>query len=314
MIWNSRRVGQLGSAALFAILIAACQPGPGGSPTAPGSAACASFNTDADDTALGAQFSRDGFEFKSLDPSFTPQINAVSGVTGLAFGDLGLEVRLPAPASTVTLDAGAWAEPVDVAAFDGGGSLVDQLTIPNQNALSRFQLTGSGMTTLTLKEGQNEGLLVRICTGSPGTLLTPSPSPGTTGSAACAAFDTDLDDTPMSPPFTRGGFEFNSLDPSFPPRINEMAPGITGLVFGDLGLEVRLLGPASTVTLDAGAWAEPVNVAALDGAGVVVDQLTIPNQNALAQFRLTGSAIATVTFKEGANEGLLVRICIEAGD
>ncbi len=298
--------------ALLAMTLGACQPRPTGSPPPP--AVCASFAGDVDDTPMGAQSTRDGFEFRSLDPAFPPVINQMApGVVGLAFGDGGLEIKLPATASSVTLDAGAWAGPVAVEALDAAGAVVDSATIPNQNALSQFQLTGSDIAVVTLKEGGNEGLLVRICTGSPGPLPTSSQTasaPPTDPPAGCVSFGADVDDTDLGVQFMRNGFEFRSLDPSRS-LLTNLTDGLVGLVTPDGGLEVTLPAESSAVRLDAGAWAEAVSVEARDALGTVVDSLTIPHENTVRSFRAAGPGITTLTLTEGQNEGLLVGICAE---
>jgi hypothetical protein len=113
---------------------------------------------------MGTSFVRDGYEFASIDTSFLPVINDFgSGTIGLQFGGGGLAVALPASAGSVDLEAGAWAEPIDVEGLDSSGAVVASVTIPQQNALGQYQLVAPSITDVRFIGGQNEGLLTQIC-------------------------------------------------------------------------------------------------------------------------------------------------------
>jgi hypothetical protein len=137
---------------------------PTATPATSGPAGCASFAADPVDTQMGSSFTRDGYEFTSIDTSFLPRtIDLGGGTIALEFGDGGLEIALPGVSGSVDLEAVARATPITVDGLDGGGAVVATVTLPQQSALAHYQLVAAAITKVRLTGGQNEGLLASIC-------------------------------------------------------------------------------------------------------------------------------------------------------
>jgi hypothetical protein len=72
-------------------------------------------------------------------------------------------------------------------------------------------------------------------------------------------------------------------------------------------------GPASRVRVTlANAGGRAIEVAALDGAGGTLDQVSMPatHPTAAVTLALDGPGIVAVAFDSAAAEGLLVRLCV----
>lgn len=86
-----------------------------------------------------------------------------AGDTVLLF-PAGVTVELPFPAPRATVRVGGLAgAAVTVAALDGRGALVDEQVVPGDHNVHEVVLTGEGITTVVLKGGGGEGVLVSVC-------------------------------------------------------------------------------------------------------------------------------------------------------
>jgi hypothetical protein len=144
-------------------LLAACGGTP---PAAPppipsGVATCAKFASPpyVDDWhPSGPSFVESGYTF--VDPTNAQFTNVITtGVPlGLQFPISGVTITLPSPATIVSLDIGGYASAITITALSGSG-----ITLAATNSIQHVLLSGSGITTVTLTGGNNEGILVRIC-------------------------------------------------------------------------------------------------------------------------------------------------------
>ena len=126
---------------------------------------CAEFSTRPANTIAGSMFTQTGFTFKQLGPQ-TPEMSfkEEAGEIGLNFFDAGLEITLPAPSKDVTMRIGTFGGVVKLTAYDGAASVYTQ-TINTANTYQNFTInTPAPFTRLVLKGGNNEAILVRICT------------------------------------------------------------------------------------------------------------------------------------------------------
>jgi hypothetical protein len=125
----------------------------------------------------------------------------------------------------------------------------------------------------------------------------------------CVDFHLFPDNTQLGPAFSLAGFDFLQPANALIMFVNQTG-GEKGLQFPDEGMEVTLPLLVTSVRLRLGTFAGPVDIAALDSAGTVVSQKTVPGLNAYTNVRMFGPEIATLRFKGGGNEGILVRLCI----
>ena len=125
---------------------------------------CVGFQGYLDNTNLGVEFEINGFRFTSLSGNDLIVNDATADVRGLQFQPVGVQSNLPRPATTVTLTAGAYfPEDLEINAFDSGGNVVDQISIPADNSVHSINLTDQGITSVSIIGGGGEGILFEIC-------------------------------------------------------------------------------------------------------------------------------------------------------
>jgi hypothetical protein len=90
-------------------------------------------------------------------------VNVTGSEKGLQFPEQGIEITLPVPVTRVTLRVGAFNGPVDINALDSMGTVVGTKTITIFNVYVNVGMGAPEIATITLSNGGNEGILVRIC-------------------------------------------------------------------------------------------------------------------------------------------------------
>ncbi len=131
--------------------------------------ACVDFLALADNTVLGNNFTRAGYQFQSLG-GLVPFVNETIDllgtlVHGAQFSNTGLRVALPAPADAVEVSIGVFAAPgVQLRAVDAAGVVVDSAFVPADNILHTVTLDGvTDISRLRFTGGGNEGTIQEIC-------------------------------------------------------------------------------------------------------------------------------------------------------
>jgi hypothetical protein len=124
---------------------------------------CADFVLFPDDHHLGSNFSLAGFDFSEVSGAGFIFVNETANEKGLQFDPQGVEITLPIPVKTVDMRVGAFAGPVDIVAFDSAGNQVRQRTLSILNRYVNIRLSASEIASIILSNGNNEGILVRIC-------------------------------------------------------------------------------------------------------------------------------------------------------
>jgi hypothetical protein len=125
----------------------------------------------------------------------------------------------------------------------------------------------------------------------------------------CATFDLFPDNTQLLPSFSLAGFDFTTLGSN--PKIFISSKGNErGLQFPRNGIEIVLPVPLSTVNLRLGTFDSSVDISAMDSSGNIVRKRTISELNRYVNMRLSAPEIASLVLTGGANESILVHICI----
>jgi hypothetical protein len=104
-------------------------------------------------------FSASGFDFTSVDPMQTEQD---SGIQGLAFADSGMTIALPIPRNEVKLALIGGANEMRVQGLAPDGTVVALEVVAAGHILRNVQLKAAGIASVTVDQGNNEGLLVSI--------------------------------------------------------------------------------------------------------------------------------------------------------
>lgn len=125
----------------------------------------------------------------------------------------------------------------------------------------------------------------------------------------CVDFHLFPDNTQLGPAFSLSGFDFIQPPNSMIMFVNQTGSE-KGLQFPDEGMEVTLPLLVTSVRMRLGTFAGPVDISALDSAGAVVSKKTIPGLNSYINVRMFAPEIASLQFKGGGNEGILVRLCV----
>jgi hypothetical protein len=144
---------------ILTLVLVACSPTP-----PPPPAPCVDFSGYPDDTNFGNPFwlppNANGYKFTGV--AGVPFINVSGNVVGLQFAE-GLEVDLPGPVSSVTLDVASFSKEIDVYAIDSTNQAVANVLVPTDNLVHNIQLSGTDIVKIMLKGGGGEGILVKIC-------------------------------------------------------------------------------------------------------------------------------------------------------
>jgi hypothetical protein len=121
------------------------------------------FGAIPDGTQMGAGFVVDGYMFISLGAP-DPTVGSIGVEHGLRFGNSGIRVYLPAPATAINLDIGSWTgTQLDITFLDGNGGTVGMDTVPGDSSLHSLAFSGTGIMAIVITGGGNEGILVKIC-------------------------------------------------------------------------------------------------------------------------------------------------------
>lgn len=80
----------------------------------------------------------------------------------IQFGNDGLSVDLPWPASSVRLNVATLDTPITISALDQANTKVDEKTVSKENNLCTVVLTGKAIIKVTLEGGGNHGLLNQL--------------------------------------------------------------------------------------------------------------------------------------------------------
>lgn len=132
--------------------------------------ACVDFLALADNTVLGNNFVRGGYQFQSLGGGLVPFVNVFfdlngDDVHGVQFDNAGIRVAPPSPADVVDVTIGVFHPPgVQVRAFDATGAVVDTAFVPPDNIIHTVTLDGAtDITRLRFTGGGNEAVINEIC-------------------------------------------------------------------------------------------------------------------------------------------------------
>lgn len=131
---------------------------------------CVDFLPLADNTGLGNNFVRSGYQFQSLGGGLVPRVNVFldrngDDVHGVQFDNTGLSVAPPSPADVVDVTIGVFHPPgVQIRAFDPAGAVVDSAFVPADNILHTVTLDGAtDITLLGFIGGGDEAVINEIC-------------------------------------------------------------------------------------------------------------------------------------------------------
>jgi hypothetical protein len=110
----------------------------------------------------------------------------------------------------------------------------------------------------------------------------------------------------------RYDFKFSLLSGAPPKLVIKETAGEKGLQFPASGMGVDLPGSASKVTMRVGAWRGPFTIKAYDRGGSTVGSADVNLRNAFGNVTIASASrnIATLAFVGGADEGMLVTLCI----
>jgi hypothetical protein len=128
---------------------------------------CADFMIFPDNFAFPpapSNFVLAAYNFKQLGGANPMFVNQTLAERGLQFPHQGMRVALPVPITRITLRLGTFAGAVDIKGYDSAGNLVLTRTAPYTNSYKNLTLISRRkMAYLEFKEGNNEGILVKIC-------------------------------------------------------------------------------------------------------------------------------------------------------
>lgn len=142
---------------ILTLVLVACGPTP--LPPPP----CVDFSGYPDNTNFGNPFwLPNANDYKFTGVGGVPFISVSGKVVGLQFAE-GLEVDLPGPVSSVTLDAASFSKEIDVYAIDSTNQAVANVLVPADNLVHNIQLSGTDIVKIMLKGAGGEGILVKIC-------------------------------------------------------------------------------------------------------------------------------------------------------
>jgi hypothetical protein len=104
-------------------------------------------------------FSANEFDFTSVDPMQTEQD---AGIQGLGFAGSGMTIALPIPRNEVKLDLIGGANEMRVQGLAADGTVLAVELVAAAHVLRNVQLKAAGIASVTVDQGNNEGLLVSI--------------------------------------------------------------------------------------------------------------------------------------------------------
>lgn len=125
----------------------------------------AAFDIFPDDHLMGPWFRLASIDFADVVPAGPPTsfVNLTDGTRGLQFPDTGLDVVLPLEVSWARLRVGAFNSPFVIEALDALGNVLRRRTVSVLNAYHDVTIaTRGGLSSLALRGGGNEGVLVEL--------------------------------------------------------------------------------------------------------------------------------------------------------
>ena len=106
-----------------------------------------------------------GFTFSKLAGGTDPIVKVDAGETGLQFPNNGLRIKLPVPSTQVVLRLGQFSHPFSIYLKATNGTTVVPPVVfnkPNGYATKAFKLKRK-VAVIELRGGNNEGVVVRVC-------------------------------------------------------------------------------------------------------------------------------------------------------
>jgi hypothetical protein len=124
---------------------------------------CADFSIFPDDLQLGPVFTLSGMDFQDNPGGGVSIVNQSSGVTGLQFPDVGIEIRLPTTVQWAGMQVGQFASPFTIEAVDPNGNVMNTFAYNKPNSYWFANHSFTDLATLRFLGGGGEGVIVSLC-------------------------------------------------------------------------------------------------------------------------------------------------------